>query len=130
MMQNQEILNSSAVASPNVGRRVTRACVFQNYLSLFYMVVILVVALIGVFNSIDFLDLIFNICLIPAALMPYAASGAFKKPTAERLAMGTHNKSLTEGLYYSTKILLPISAFLPIIALELKVEFLLTYAVF
>ena len=128
-MQNQEFLNSSAVASSKVGRRVTRACVFQNYLSLFYMVVVLVVALIGVFSAIDFLDLIFNICLIPAALMPYAASGAFKKPTAERLAMGTHNKSLTEGLYYSTKILVPISAFLPIIALELKVEFLFAYVV-
>ena len=128
-MQNQEILNSSAPASQKLGRRVTRACVFQNYLSLFYMVVIVVVALIGVFNSIDFLDLIFNICLVPAALMPYAASGAFKKPTAERLAMGSHNKSLTEGLYYSTKILMPISAFLPIIALELDMNFLFPYVV-
>ncbi len=127
-MQNQEILNSSA-ASPKLGRRVTRACVFQNYLSLFYMVVVLIVALIGVFNSIDFLDLIFNICLVPAALMPYAASGAFKKPTAERLAMGSHNKSLTEGFYYSTKILVPVAAFIPIIALELKMNFLFPYVV-
>lgn len=128
-MQNQEILNSSASAS-RIGRKVTRACVFQNYLSLVYMVVVLIVALVGVFNSVDFLDLIFNLCLIPAALMPYAAAGAFKKPTAERLAMGSHNKSLTEGLYYSTKILLPITAFLPIVAIELDVSFLLVYPVF
>lgn len=128
-MQKQEIHIGSVSESEKLGRRVTRACVFQNYLSLFYMVVIVAVALIGVFNSVDFLDLIFNICLVPAALMPYAASGAFKKPTAERLAMGSHNKSLTEGLYYSTKILMPISALLPIIALELDMNFLFPYVV-